>query len=281
MNITINRCTSLEELFQAVKNAKPPLYFLNGGTDLMVLAKANLIPESTWFDISDIQALKGIKEEGDNLVIGAGVTHTELAESELVRRHALALAEAASNVGGPQIRNRGTIGGNLANGSPAADTSPALVSLGASAVLLSERGERTVLVEKYALGNRRTVREPDEIIARFIVPIRPGVKGHWKAMSQRKALSISKISMAVSCVLDGDKFSYLRIGLGSVAATVRRAEKAEAILLEGGWNEEVLAQACAALSAEINPISDVRSSAEYRKAMGGVMLGDIMHEMLI
>ena len=276
MSISIQRCTSLPELFQAIEGIKPPIMYLAGGTDLMVLLKANLIPDSAWFDISDIPDIKGITVKDDMLVIGAATPFDEIYPDANVLKWAKALSEAASNVGGPQIRARGTIGGNIANGSPAADTLPALASLGAQVNLLSARGERSVPIEGYALGNRRTVREADEIISSVSIPIRAGIKGAWKALGARKALAISKISLAVSAVLEQGSFSYLRIGLGSVAATVRRAPQAEEVLLNGGWNRETLEEACRIIQTEISPLDDIRSTAEYRKAMSGVLLHDAL-----
>ncbi len=280
MNIEVKRCTALADLFTTLEQVKPPVYYLAGGTDVMVWLHSDIIKEgSTIIDISDIPELHGISLQGDNLVIGAGVTHAELAESELVRRYATALAEAASNVGGPQIRNRGTIGGNIANGSPAADTMPSLLSLGATLRLVSAKGERMVEADKYPTGYRRSVLAEGEIIQSISIPVREGLVGHWKALAQRKALAISKLSLAVSAVRQGEGFSYLRIGMGSVAATAQRALKAEEVLLRGGYKPEVVAEACQAIVAEVNPISDVRSTAEYRKAMCGVVLGDLLTEL--
>ena len=279
MSISVQRCTALPELFQAVKASRPPYMYLAGGTDLMVLLKANLIPDSSWFDISDIPELHGIAVKDGSLVIGSGTPFDEIYTNQDVRKYANALAEAAANVGGPQIRARGTVGGNIANGSPAADSLPALASLGAQVNLLSERGARSVPIEGYALGNRRTVRAEDEIIYSVSIPIRAGIRGTWKALAARKALAISKISLAVSAVLEEGRFSYLRIGLGSVAATVRRAPEAEKILLEGGWKADVLREACRVIQTEINPIDDIRSTAEYRKAMSGVLLSDAMYSL--
>ncbi|MDO5297238.1 MAG: FAD binding domain-containing protein [bacterium] len=279
MGISVKRCTALPELFQAVKASQPPYMYLAGGTDLMVLLKANLIPDSSWFDISDIPELHGIAVQDGSLVIGAGTPFDEIYTNSDVQKYAQALAEAAANVGGPQIRARGTIGGNIANGSPAADSLPALASLGAQVHLLSERGGRCVPIEGYALGNRRTVRAEDEIIHSISIPIRANIKGAWKALGARKAMAISKISLAVSAVLENGKFTYLRIGLGSVAATVKRAAEAEKVLLSGGWNCETLQEACRVIQTEISPIDDIRSTAEYRKAMSGILLGDAMQSL--
>ena len=278
MSISVQRCTALPELFQAVKASRPPYMYLAGGTDLMVLLKANLIPDSSWFDISDIPELHGIAVKDGSLVIGSGTPFDEIYTNQDVRKYANALAEAAANVGGPQIRARGTVGGNIANGSPAADSLPALASLGAQVNLLSERGARSVPIEGYALGNRRTVRAEDEIIYSVSIPIRAGIRGTWKALAARKALAISKISLAVSAVLEEGRFSYLRIGLGSVAATVRRAPEASP-LTTVRWKADVLREACRVIQTEINPIDDIRSTAEYRKAMSGVLLSDAMYSL--
>lgn len=277
MSIAVERHVSLASLFASMKEATPPFFLLAGGTDLMVLAKDGVLPEAaTWFDISDIPSLKGIVVDGDELVIGGGVTHSELAASPLIQSYAPALAQAAINVGSTQIRNRGTLAGNIANGSPAADTVPALFSLSAVVKLRSVRGLRAVKIEDYALAPRRTVRAQDELIESVSIPVRAGMRGSWLALAQRNALAISKISVAVSAVVQDEKFAYLRIAFGSVGPTVLRAPKAEAALMEHGLTATGIALACRVAQDEVKPISDIRSSAEYRRAMSGVILGDAL-----
>ena len=202
MEIKVQRHTDLDSLLKAAASIEGRIFYLAGGTDLMVQAHAGVLPPATWLEISDVPQLHGISVEGSELRIGAGVTHHEIMRSQLVQTWAPALAQASANVGGPQIRSRGTIGGNLANASPVADTVPALYSLGAQLHLISQRGERTVAVEEFALAPRRNVLEPGEIIYSINFPCRPGIKGVWNSMAQRESLAISKVNIGVSYVLD-------------------------------------------------------------------------------
>lgn len=276
MSIVVKRCTSLPELFAAIKGVDLPIRYLAGGTDLMVELKENPDLEEAWFDISDIPELKGVRVEGEDIIIGAVTPFDEIHTNEYVQKFAACLAEAAANVGSPQIRARGTIGGNVANGSPKADTPPALISLGAKVNIVSERGMRTVEFDDFHLDCKVTVLAPGEIIHSLSVPMRKGVQSHWKAIASRKALAISKLSLAASVVKEGDKFSYVRLGLGAAGAKVMRAPKTEALLMQGGWNPDTVAEAVRLIQTEVSP----RANAAYRKAMSGVLLGDVMNEML-
>lgn len=268
MNITLHRPESLDDLLKGVAQAEPPLYYLAGGTDLLVYAKDDLIPPSTWFDITAIPELKGIRLEDGEVVLGGATTHHELMRSDLVRRYAPALVEGCWNIGGPQIRARGSVAGNISNASPAADTVPPLYTLDARLELASPRGRRTVGIEEFAQAPRKTVRQPDEVILSVRFPAREGVRGAFLRLGQRKAQAISKVSVAVSAVRDGSGFSYLRIAYGAVAPTVIRTPRTEAILLGGGSVED----ACREVSQEVFPITDLRSTADYRKAMAPVLL---------
>lgn len=274
------RFTSINELMQALASLQPPVYFLAGGTDLMVWAKDDQVSTSVWIDISDIPELHGIRLENGELVIGGGVTHHELMRDRLVQQYAPALAQAAANVGSPQIRARGTIGGNVANGSPAADTVPALMSLEAVIELASPNGHRMVPMADFASGPRRTVRKFDEVIYAVHIPAVEGALGVWKALAQRKALAISKISVAVCARRVDGKLGQWRISFGSVGPTVLRAREAERILNTQGYGEEAVKLACAKAVDEVKPISDIRSTAEYRKAMSEVLLADAIAELL-
>lgn len=268
MNITLHRPESLDELLKGVAEAQPPLFYLAGGTDLLVYAKDDLIPPSTWFDVTAVPELKGIEIRDGQVVIGGGATHRELMQSELIRRYAPALVEGCWNIGGPQIRARGTVAGNIANASPAADTVPPLYTLGAVLELASPRGRRCVPIAEFASAPRRTVRAPDEVILSIRFPAREGVRGAFLRLGQRKSQAISKVSVAVSAVPEGEGFSFLRIAYGAVAPTVVRTPRTEEILLRGGSVDE----ACREVLGEVHPITDLRSTADYRLAMAPVLL---------
>lgn len=285
MDIKIERFVSLSALMTglAEHDFSTPygqLYFLAGGTDLLVVAKAGLIKPSTWFEISDIPELKGIEVKDGRVVIGSGVTHREINRSEVIRQYAPALAMACGDVGGPQIRARGTIGGNLGNASPAADGVTALYSLGTTVELACPRGRRSCPIEEFVLGPRRLAKELDEVIVAVSFPAREGMQGAWKALGQRKSLAISKVSLAVSAVKQDGAFSFVQVSLGSVGPTIVRPKRTEEVLQSAPLTEELIAQAQEVICQEVTPISDIRSTAEYRKAMCGVLLGDALAELL-
>ncbi len=272
--ITVFRPETPGELFELVKSQPAPHYFLAGGTDLLVQHKDGVIPPSTWFDLTAIPDFTGIRHEEGKIVLGATTTHDELMRSALIRRYAPVLVQGAEVIGGPQIRNRGTVGGNLANGSPAADTAPPLYSLEAEVALSNGQRTRWLPIADFFLHVRKTALEPGELITALRFPAREGIQGGFMRLGQRRSQAISKVSVAVSAV---GRFDYLAIACGSVAPTVVRAPRAEAILREQGMAG--LEEACRVICDEVKPISDVRSTADYRRAMTGVLLRRVMEEL--
>jgi CO/xanthine dehydrogenase FAD-binding subunit len=190
--------------------------------------------------------------------------------SPLVARWAPALPPACAVIGGPQIRNRGTLGGNLANASPAADTVPALFAVDATVEVCSVSERRELKVAELFLGPRQTSLQPDELIVAVRVPRRPRLRGAFLRLGQRQAQAISKVSVAVTASFDDGKPDFVRVAYGAVAPTVIRAPEAERLLLEGG--DAALEQALEAAREAVRPIDDLRSTAEYRRAMSGVLL---------
>jgi len=242
-----------------------------GGTDLMVALKNGTVP-TVAVDLWRIDSLRGIRFAGDRLVLGPLTTHAELAGSEIVQRYAPALAQSAAQVGSPQIRNRGTVGGNLVHASPAADTVGPLFTHDAELVLASTRGSRIVPVAKFALGPGRTVREPDELLTEIrLVPAQTGDIGFFRKLGQRKALACAKVSVAVRAGVTQGRFAFVRIALGAVAPTVIRAEEAEAALTGKPVGEDTVWSAEELVQSAARPIDDLRSDAEYRRRMTGVL----------
>jgi CO/xanthine dehydrogenase FAD-binding subunit len=222
------------------------------------------------FDVTGIPELHGIEDRGDHLWIGAATTHTQMMASAAVARVAPALPAACAVVGGPQIRNRGTLGGNLANASPAADTVPPLYAADAVVELVSVSSRREVPIHEFFTGPRRSVLAPDELILGVRVPRRAGVRGAFLRLGQRQAQAISKVSVAVGIAFRDGRPEWVRVALGSVAPTVVRAPRAEQVLLAGG--PAALRQAREIVMEEIAPIDDLRSTREYRRQMAGVLL---------
>ena len=243
---------------------------LAGGTDILVRARDGLQDRAALLDVTAVPELKGIEERLGELWIGAATTHTELMRSALVARYAPALPQACAVIGGPQIRNRGTLGGNLANASPAADTVPALFVADAVVELVSVNGRREVPIANFSTGPRRSVLAADELILGVRVPRRDGVRGAFLRLGQRRAQAISKVSVAVAITFRDGRPDWVRVALGAVAPTVVRAPRAEAALRSGG--PEGLQRAREAVRGEVEPIDDLRSTSAYRREMAGVLL---------
>jgi len=225
-----------------------------GCTDLYVSLNFGTLKEARFLNLWRLSALRTIEMRGGLLSIGALATHTDLIRSALVRRRVPMLAAAAREVGGVQIQNRGTIGGNVANASPAGDTLPVLAAAEATVVLRSAAGTRRIPFTQFYTGYRQTVRRPDELIVALEIP---AIRGRqcFRKVGTRAAQAISKVVVAA---VVGDR---PRLALGSVAPTVVRATRTEAALAAGASIED----AQQTLAAEIAPIDDIRSTAEYRR----------------
>lgn len=260
-SLDLRRPATLESALQALRDdARTPIA---GATDLYVTLNFGTLEARRFLDLSRLAELRGITERGDTLVIGALASFTALQRSPLVVKRLPMLVEAARLVGGVQIQNRATLGGNIANASPAGDSLPVLAAVDAAIVLRSVDGERRVPMTEFYTGYRASVMRPDELITAVEV-LR--VEGHqwFRKVGTRAALAISKV--VVAGVRDGPRAA--RFAIGSVAPTVVRARKAEGVLAKGGKLEE----AVRALQAEITPIDDLRSTAEYRTAVAGNLL---------
>ncbi len=244
-----------------------PLVPMAGCTDLYVGFHFGAVPQQRFLDLSGLRALGGIRLRGDTLVIGALATYTDLIRSALVRRRLPILAEASRWVGSPQIQNRGTIGGNVANASPAGDTLPVLAVAEATVVLRSADGQRRVAFGDFYTGYRQTAMRPDELIVAVEVP-RVAGRQWFRKVGTRAAQAISKVVMAAV------RAPHPRVALGSVAPTVVRAPRTEAVLAGGG----TIAEAQAVLADEIRPIDDLRSTAVYRRRVSANLLAQFWSE---
>lgn len=257
---------ALEILAQRGADARP----VAGGTDILVQAKDGRPDRAALFDLTAVPELKGIEERGDHIYVGAATTHTEMIGSALLEAWAPALPEACAVIGGPQIRNRGTLGGNLANASPAADCVPPLYVADAVVELASVSARRELPIDELFAGPRRSVVEPDELILGVRIPKRAGVRGAFLRLGQRQAQAISKVSVALALTFKDGRPDWARVAFGAVAPTVLRAREAERALLAGG--SSALGAAVEAARAEVRPIDDLRSTRDYRRAMAGVLL---------
>lgn len=268
---------TLHEALQKLK-AEPGLWRpFAGGTDLMVLLEAGHLPHRKYVSLWGLRELSGIEVAPDAISIGALATYTDLAEHPLIRSEFPNIAAAARETGAWAIQNRGTLGGNIANASPAADTPPSLLVYEASLELLSTRGTRVLPYADFHLGYKKTALSSDEIIGRVILP-RTGANAvhYYRKVGTRKAQAISKVCFSGWLQKNGSAVTDLRIGLGSVAAVPLRARKTEAVLRGKTLDSALLASARAALAGEITPIDDIRSTAEYRLRVAQNLLGEFL-----
>jgi CO/xanthine dehydrogenase FAD-binding subunit len=233
----------------------------------MVLLEAGHLPPGRFVSLSKCDELRGIQEDADEVRIGACTTYTEIRRSAVLSRDYPLLAAAASETGGVATQNRGTIGGNIANASPAADTPPALLVYDAELELRSASGTRRIPYLDFHTGYKQMNLRPDELIAAVHLPSRsPEWRGrdHYRKVGTRRAQAISKVCLAASMRLDGRTIADARIALGSVSPTVIRAQRAEQALRGRTIDEAAIADAERALSGDIAPIDDIRSTARYR-----------------
>jgi CO/xanthine dehydrogenase FAD-binding subunit len=222
-----------------------------------------------------------IEADGDQLVVGATTTHTELTNAPLVLEKAPLLAAAVGQIGSPAIRNMGTIGGNLVSASPAADGAVALLALGAEFKLVSAGGERTVPAETFFIGPSETVIRADELIKEVVIPSQgAGSRYAWYKLGQRKADVCGAISAAILMHLDGGVCTNARIALGAVSPTPLLATEAGSLLPGKSLDEALIEQAATAAMAATAPIDDTRATAWYRKRASGVIVKRLLQQVL-
>jgi CO/xanthine dehydrogenase FAD-binding subunit len=252
-----------------------------GGTDLLVQITGELgEPPERVIDLWGLDELRGIEVRDGALVIGALTTYTQIRGSREVAEHLPALAEAAATIGAAQIQNRGTLGGNAANASPAGDTLPILLAADAELVAGSVRGERTIPAGAFWPSYRQTALADDELLLSVRFPISSGRRVRFRKVGTRRAQAISKVLMALAWQPDPVDGSWrqVRLALGSVAATPIRAQATEAVLEGSAPTQEVADAAADSLRGELSPIDDVRSTADYRRAVAGRVLHRLIRD---
>lgn len=259
--LELRRPRTLDEALRMLRD-EGPLTPLAGCTDLYVGLHFGTEPARRFMDLWPLDELRGIEAMDGGLRLGALATWSEVRESWLVRERLPILAAAAGEVGGVQIQNRGTVGGNIANGSPAGDSLPVFAVAEAVVVVRSVDGERRIPFGELYSGYRQTVMRPDELIVAVEVPRVEG-RQWFRKVGTRAAQAISKVVMAAV------RSDRPRVALGSVAATVVRLPRTEGALAGGAAIEE----ARRVLADEIHPIDDIRSTAEYRKRVAANLLG--------
>lgn len=266
---------SLDEALALLADGARPFA---GGTDLMVQLSAGRLPGRRYVNLWPLDDLRGVEVTPDEVRIGALTTYRELQRHPLLGAEFPLLLQAAAETGGVAIQARGTLGGNLANASPAADSPPALLAYGAELTLRSGAGARRLPYTAFHLGYKQTALRPGELIAALHLPRPQGPRvALYRKVGPRLAQAISKVCFAGCAELDGARVTAVRLGLGGVAPTVAAAPGAAAALAErdlfDDGSEGGAAAAQRALQSDIAPIDDLRSSAAYRRQVAANLLG--------
>jgi CO/xanthine dehydrogenase FAD-binding subunit len=270
MTRTFASAATLEDALDALGSGARPVA---GGTDLVVGARQGkaALPEAI-VAIDRIDTLGRIVEADGGLRLGALVTHDEIVADRAVRERFTALADASAIVGSHATRAHGTIGGNVMNASPAMDTGGPLLCFGASADLRSASGERSLPLEQLWIGPGETAADPRELLVRVDVPApAPATGSAYVRLEYRRQMEIAVVGVTAVVRLDAGSVSDARVAITALAPTIRRVSEAEAALIGSDGGDEAIAEAARAAASGSSPITDVRSSAEYRSAMANVI----------
>jgi CO/xanthine dehydrogenase FAD-binding subunit len=248
-----------------------------GGTDLMVLLEAGKLPHLNYVNIRGLKELRGIDVTDSHITLGALTTYTEAQSHPVLQSEFPMLCQAASETGGLAIQNRGTLGGNIVNASPAADSPPALLAYDAEIELVSSEGSRWLPYQGFHTGYKKMLIGANELLARIRMPRNTRDATHYyRKVGTRKAQAISKVCLAALGKVDEDQISDVRIALGSVAPIVVRCVQTEDAVRGQKPDTETIKSACATLSREISPIDDIRSTAGYRLQVAKNLLTDFL-----
>ena len=248
-----------------------------GGTDLMVLLEAGKLPHRNYINLWPLDELRGIEVSESHVTLCALTTYTDVQEHPILRGEFPMLCQAASETGGLAIQNRGTLGGNIINASPAADSPPALLAYDAEIELISTGGSRWLSYHGFHTGYKQMQLGANELLARIRLPRNTaGVTHYYRKVGTRKAQAISKVCLAATARLNDGQIAETRIAVGSVAPIVVRCVQTEDALRGRKPDAETIASAGAVLVREISPIDDIRSTADYRLQVTKNLLTDFV-----
>ena len=272
---------TLTELFETLEGHGRELQVLAGGTDLAIALKERTSTPRTVVDLGRLRKeLGGIGVVDGILRVGALVTFSQVESSPFVARYANALRQAAANVGTLQIRSMATLGGNLATASPAADSAPPLIALGATVKLLSRAGTRTLPVQGVFTGPKKNGLRPGEIISSIEIPADGEVRSAWIRAAVRNENALSTVSAAVACTISDGRFGPSRVALGAVAPTPILADRASAAMTGSEATPDEAGRVAALAAEDTSPISDIRASASYRKHLVSVLTRRLILQVL-
>ncbi len=250
-----------------------------GGTDLMVLLESGKLLHKNYLNIWNLAELRGIEVSNEHVTLGALTTYTEVQSNPILREEFPMLCQAASETGGLAIQNRGTLGGNIVNASPAADSPPALLAYDAELELVSATGARWVSYQGFHTGYKQMIIRPDELLARIRLPRRTKDLHHYyRKVGTRKAQAISKTCLAATARLENEIMTDVRIAIGSVAPVPLRCLKTEAVVRGVKIDQDVIQRAKNEFAGEITPIDDIRSTRTYRLRVSLNLLEDFLRQ---
>ena len=259
---------TVEEACGILANLGSDARVLAGGTDVLSKMKNELMAPKALVSLKKIAGMAEIAYAPDKgVVIGARATHNDLVNSPLLQRKYLSISEAAHTLANNQVRNRGTIGGNLVNAVPSADLPPILIALGAQVTLVGRYGTRILPLEDFFVGPNRTAIEPDEILTSVVIPDQQTTGSSYFKFGLRRSGALAVVGVAAAVVAVKTHVEQARIVLGAVGPVPMRAKKAEELLAGNVATEAALEEAGRAAAAECRPISDIRGSEEYRRDM--------------
>jgi CO/xanthine dehydrogenase FAD-binding subunit len=275
-SFALRRASTLDETLALL--AQPPGAWrpFAGGTDLMVLFAAGTLRHQHFVSIWGIDELRRIEVTPDAVYLGALTTFSDVQRHETLRAEFPLLCRAAAETGGIANQNRGTIGGNIANASPAADTPPALLVYDADVEVISVRGRRRVPYRLFHTAYKQMDLSPDELIAGVWVPRRTGWLQHYRKVGARRAQAISKVCFAAAARMDAGRIADARLAFGSVAPTVVRSTVVENLVQGVDLTPDRIDAAVAALASDLAPIDDLRSTARYRSRVAQNLLREFL-----
>lgn len=251
-----------------------------GGTDLMVLLEAGKLPHKRFLSLSKLDDLRGIEAAADFVILGAMTTYAEIQKHPVLQAEFPLLCAAARETGSVAVQNRGTLGGNIVNASPAADSPPALLVYDTEIELISVRGARWLAYHGFHTGYKKMHLAPDELLRAIRLPRRAKPwRQYYRKVGTRKAQAISKVCFAGAALVEGGAIRDIRIALGSVAPLVARAVKTENVLRGGSITPAMIGAARETLSGEIAPIDDIRSTARYRLRVAQNLLDEFLSQL--
>jgi carbon-monoxide dehydrogenase medium subunit len=269
---------SLDDLYRLLADTGGRV--IAGGTDVIVQMQRSVFPAKTLIDVSRIADLRFIREEADRITIGALTTYADVMASRTLYEAAPALIQAAATVGAPQTRSRGTMGGNIGNASPAGDMLPPLLALDAAVTLTSAAGTRVLPLDEFLVGPRQTHLAPGEIIYSVSFERLPGPSGAvFLKLGNRSGMAIAVVSAAAVLALDVQgRIAAGRVALGAVAPRAVRSPRAEAVLAGQHPTEVLFDEAARAVQSDIAPITDIRSTAAYRRQAAEQLVGRALRQ---